>query len=80
MGKAPKVIGSLLLVWSTKATLAGEVDTGDTLRLYNWTDYIDEHILADFEKATGIKVAYDTFDGYEKCKPSCSPTASATTW
>lgn len=65
MGKAPKVIGSLLLAGAATLTLAGEADTGNTLRLYNWTDYIGETTLADFEKATGIKVIYDTFDGYE---------------
>lgn len=40
------------------------MDIGDTLRLYKWTDHIGEHTLTDFEKATGIKVVYDTFDGY----------------
>ena len=28
--------------------------------VYNWTDYIGETTLADFEKATGIKVSYET--------------------
>ena len=29
---------------------------------YNWSDYQDPTILADFTKATGIAVRYDTFD------------------
>lgn len=33
--------------------------------VYNWSDYIDESILADFEKETGIKVVYDVFDSNE---------------
>lgn len=65
MRKAFKVISSLLLCCTATATLATEADTGNTLRLYNWTDYIGENTLADFEKQTGIKVIYDTFDGYE---------------
>lgn len=65
MRKALKVMCSLLLASTATATLAAEVDAGNTLRLYNWTDYIGETTLADFEKATGIKVIYDTFDGYE---------------
>lgn len=36
-----------------------------TVNIYNWSDYIDESILADFEKETGIKVNYDVFDSNE---------------
>jgi putrescine transport system substrate-binding protein len=32
------------------------------LRIYNWSDYIDQSILDGFTKETGIKVVYDTFD------------------
>ncbi|MEJ1161813.1 polyamine ABC transporter substrate-binding protein [Prosthecomicrobium sp. N25] len=32
------------------------------VNIYNWSDYIDESILEDFTKETGIKVKYDTFD------------------
>lgn len=43
-----------------------------TLNVYNWGDYIDESVLADFEKKTNIKVNYDTFttneDMYIKLK------------
>ncbi|GGE33924.1 putrescine-binding periplasmic protein [Agaricicola taiwanensis] len=35
------------------------------VRVYNWSDYIDEAILKDFEKETGIKVIYDVFDSNE---------------
>jgi putrescine transport system substrate-binding protein len=35
------------------------------LRIYNWSDYIDPQLLADFTKETGIKVTYDTFDSNE---------------
>ncbi|MEG1081982.1 MAG: spermidine/putrescine ABC transporter substrate-binding protein PotF, partial [Pseudomonas sp.] len=65
MRKALKVMCSLLLASAATATLAAQEDASNTLRLYNWTDYIGETTLADFEKATGIKVIYDTFDGYE---------------
>ncbi len=47
-----------------------------TLRLYNWTDYIGEHTVADFEKATGIKVVYDTFDSYETVQGKLLPGRS----
>ena len=32
------------------------------VNVYNWTDYVDPAVLADFTKETGIKVRYDTFD------------------
>src|SRR5450755_28904 len=32
------------------------------LNIYNWADYIGKNTLAQFERATGIKVIYDTFD------------------
>ncbi|MEP3301453.1 MAG: polyamine ABC transporter substrate-binding protein, partial [Roseibium sp.] len=35
------------------------------VNIYNWSDYIDESILEDFTKETGIKVVYDVFDSNE---------------
>ena len=37
----------------------------NTLTVYNWGDYIDEDLIKQFEKATGIKVIYETFDSNE---------------
>ena len=35
------------------------------LNIYNWSDYIAEDTIKNFEKETGIKVRYDTFDTNE---------------
>jgi len=35
------------------------------LHIYNWSDYIAEDTVPNFEKETGIKVTYDTFDSNE---------------
>lgn len=35
------------------------------VNVYNWSDYIAEEVLAQFEEETGIKVVYDTFDSNE---------------
>ena len=35
------------------------------LNVYNWSDYIAEDTIANFEKETGIKVTYDVFDSNE---------------
>ncbi|MFF2483190.1 PotD/PotF family extracellular solute-binding protein [Paenibacillus sp. NPDC058071] len=39
--------------------------SGNTLTIYNWGDYIDPELIARFEKETGIKVIYQTFDSNE---------------
>src|ERR1700729_972079 len=38
---------------------------GKLLYIYNWADYIGKDTLADFERATGIHVVYDTYDADE---------------
>src|ERR1700733_2778972 len=35
------------------------------VNIYNWTDYIDPSVLADFTKETGIQTRYDVFDSLE---------------
>eukprot|EP01031_Cornospumella_fuschlensis_P009599 gene9599-11777_t len=35
------------------------------VNVFNWSDYIDETVLEDFTKETGIKVRYDVFDSNE---------------
>lgn len=46
---------------ATSAALAED----KVVNVYNWSDYIDESILEDFTKETGIKVVYDVFDSNE---------------
>ncbi len=36
------------------------------VNVLNWSDYVGETTIADFEKATGIKVTYDVFDSNEQ--------------
>ncbi len=45
------------------ATAPGDEDK--VLNIYNWSDYIAEDTIANFEKETGIKVRYDVFDSNE---------------
>lgn len=53
------------LLVSAGLTLAVSVQAASTVHIYNWSDYIGETTLADFEKATGIKPVYDVFDSNE---------------
>ena len=47
--------------------LAGDARAADpkVLNIYNWSDYIAEDTIKNFEKETGIKVRYDTYDNNE---------------
>ncbi len=53
------LVSALGLVAASLAQAAG------TLHIYNWSDYIGETTLADFERASGIKPVYDVFDSNE---------------
>jgi len=44
---------------------AGATGDGGLVYVYNWSDYIAEDTLANFEAATGIKVVYDVYDSNE---------------
>ena len=48
--------------------LVRTVRAEETVHVYNWTDYIGETTLDDFQKATGIKVVYDTYDSTESAE------------
>jgi putrescine transport system substrate-binding protein len=37
----------------------------EEVRVYNWSDYIDEELLTKFESETGIDLIYDVFDSNE---------------
>lgn len=55
---------------SLMAAALGLVFTGAShaqgvVHIYNWTDYIGENTLEDFQNATGIKPVYDVFDSNE---------------
>ncbi len=65
--------GSLLgLLLAVCAGCSGRVAHGTAasesekiLNVYNWSDYIQPAVIADFEKEYGIRVNYDVFDSNE---------------
>lgn len=54
-------------VWLSLAalSLAGTAAVAEQVRVYNWSDYIDESLLQKFEDETGIDLIYDVFDSNE---------------
>ena len=62
----PKTIASALLAALALATTAAwSQEEEKILNIYNWSDYIAEDTIRNFEKETGIKVRYDNFDNNE---------------
>lgn len=51
-----------ILTFTATSALAEEEKV---LNIYNWSDYIADDTIRNFEKETGIKVHYDTFDNNE---------------
>ncbi|MFY0646424.1 polyamine ABC transporter substrate-binding protein [Sulfitobacter geojensis] len=47
------------------ATLTAGAAVAEEVRVYNWSDYIDEALLEKFETETGIELIYDVFDSNE---------------
>jgi putrescine transport system substrate-binding protein len=47
-----------LLIIGTPPASAAE----QQVNIYNWADYIGKNTIAEFERQTGIKVVYDTYD------------------
>ncbi|HDZ55640.1 MAG TPA: polyamine ABC transporter substrate-binding protein [Pseudomonas xinjiangensis] len=56
-----------LLVLTTAALLGSAISAqaAEELKIFNWSDYIAEDTIANFEKETGIKVTYDVYDSNE---------------
>ena len=53
------------LMIALSATAAVAADEPKVLNVYNWSDYIADDTIANFEKETGIKVRYDNYDSNE---------------
>lgn len=57
---------SILIGAAVALAASSQVVAADkVLHVYNWSDYIAEDTIANFQKETGIKVVYDVFDSNE---------------
>ena len=54
-----------LLALAVTGLFTGAAHAAGSLNIYNWSDYIAEDTIANFEKETGIKVTYDVYDSNE---------------
>ena len=54
-----------LTAFAATLALTATAAAAQEVRVYNWSDYIDEDLLAEFEEETGIELIYDVFDSNE---------------
>ncbi|MDR1473946.1 MAG: ABC transporter substrate-binding protein [Lactobacillales bacterium] len=61
------ILGIIVLLAFVIMHLESSDTTDDkgTLIIYNWGDYIDPDLLSKFEKESGLKIIYETFDSNE---------------
>ena len=59
------VAAILAATFALACTVASAQQEEKVLNIYNWSDYIAEDTIKNFEKETGIKVRYDNFDNNE---------------
>jgi putrescine transport system substrate-binding protein len=65
-GKKEEPVVAVPVPAPVAAAPAAPVNTEEkVLNIYNWPDYVPEGMIAAFEKETGIKVNYDTFETNE---------------
>lgn len=62
------LVSAVLLFTITKMNESQGFTSGNTLTIYNWGDYINTDLIDRFEKETGVKVIYETFDSNEAMK------------
>ena len=54
-----------LMLTTTATLMLGTAALAEEVRVYNWSDYIDEALLEKFEQETGLDLIYDVFDSNE---------------
>ncbi len=54
----------MMLSTAAAITVSGAA-MAEEVRVYNWSDYIDEELLEKFEAETGLELIYDVFDSNE---------------
>ena len=54
-----------LMLGAAASALVATSALAQEVRVYNWSDYIDEDLLTKFEEETGLNLIYDVFDSNE---------------
>lgn len=65
MNKVLKGISALLIACIIVGCGGASNDTRETIRVFNWGEYVDHDVIAAFEKEFNARVIYETFDSNE---------------
>ena len=57
---------SVMMITGVMTGCGGNKESGETLHVYNWSEYIPQEVYDKFEKETGIKVVETTFSSNEE--------------
>lgn len=60
------IISAALMLCLFAGCGGGNGDSGEVLNVYNWGEYIDEDLIAQFEEETGIEVNYKNYESNEQ--------------
>jgi putrescine transport system substrate-binding protein len=60
-----RLLGGLVTAGLMACATGALAQEEKVLNIYNWSDYVAEDTIQNFEKETGIKVRYDTYDNNE---------------
>ena len=66
---AAVMLATTLLSGCGSGSSGAKAGENGEVKVYNWGEYIDEEVIQMFEKETGIKVVYDTFETNEEMYP-----------
>lgn len=65
LGMGQWLKGAVAVGLAVCAATSATAQEEKVLNIYNWSDYIADDTIRNFEKETGIKVRYDTYDNNE---------------
>ena len=71
------VLAGALVSTSLIGCGGSDAENGE-LNVYNWTEYIPESVINDFEDEYGIKVNYSTYSSNEECLAKVQSSAEGT--
>lgn len=66
LNRISAAIAVALIATTLTACSGGAKSTGEVVNVYNWGEYIDDSVNAQFTKETGIKVNYNTYPTNEE--------------
>ena len=78
MKKLVRITVLIICVMSLSLLSGCTNKTGRVVNVLNWSSYIPDSVIRDFEKETGIEVNYSTYSSNEECLAKVSSAKEGT--